>query len=372
MGPAAPGLAPERSQTVARQRRLVGVGIRRHYALVHPPRVIQAIGALADQTDVIQRRCRPRRLGVRGRHLLVIHERRVGVLGLEALSDVVDRVGDPLAGRVRLHQFAESGACGARASEPELAQGGLVHLLRRWRRRRSRGRGGIGCRGLRDLLAPALQLGAQLGEPTLALPSHFAELHDLLLNAVEVVLHVAAERAHRRARAPQRVEDLLLHAHDVGELARPLPVLSRLDVAHLRDLILEAPDVAPEGAAREGDEGAGECRDPHCGATRVSPPEVTSNSSRRFCAKADSSAPAATGRSSPNEMTSMREPSMPLFVRYILAAAARRLPSARLYSSEPRSSAWPLMRSRTDGLACRIAAFRSRLARSSLRMSATL
>ena len=50
----------------------------------------------------------------------------------------------------------------------------------------------------------------------------------------------------------------------------------------------------------------------------------------------------------------MRDASMPLFSRYRLAAAARRLPSARLYSSEPRSSAWPLIWTLTFGLAPRI------------------
>ena len=53
---------------------------------------------------------------------------------------------------------------------------------------------------------------------------------------------------------------------------------------------------------------------------------------------------------------------MPLFSRYRLAAAARRLPSARLYSSEPRSSAWPLIWMRTFGFAPRIAALRSSVA----------
>ena len=42
--------------------------------------------------------------------------------------------------------------------------------------------------------------------------------------------------------------------------------------------------------------------------------------------------------------------------------AARRLPSARLYSSEPRSSAWPLIWMRTFGLAARMAALRSSVA----------
>ena len=51
-----------------------------------------------------------------------------------------------------------------------------------------------------------------------------------------------------------------------------------------------------------------------------------------------------------------------MFSRYRLAAAARRLPSARLYSSEPRSSAWPAIRILTPGLAIRIAALRSSVA----------
>jgi hypothetical protein len=66
----------------------------------------------------------------------------------------------------------------------------------------------------------------------------------------------------------------------------------------------------------------------------------------------------------------MRSPSMPWLTRYCLADVARRFPSARLYSSDPRSSQWPAMRMRKLRFACRIPTFWSRVSASSGRMFA--
>src|SRR5439155_569983 len=82
----------------------------------------------------------------------------------------------------------------------------------------------------------------------------------------------------------------------------------------------------------------------------LSPPLITSNSSRRFCDQADSSCPSTSGRSSPHDCVSIRPASTPWLTRYCLAACARRLPSARLYSSEPRSSQCPPTRLRKSAL----------------------
>src|SRR5205823_1422229 len=75
-------------------------------------------------------------------------------------------------------------------------------------------------------------------------------------------------------------------------------------------------------------------------------------------------------RSSPYDTVSIRLASMPWLARYCLAAVARRFPSARLYSSEPRSSQCPLTRMRNPGLACRIATFWSSTPASPPRMIA--
>src|SRR5207245_5860090 len=73
-------------------------------------------------------------------------------------------------------------------------------------------------------------------------------------------------------------------------------------------------------------------------------PEVGIRSSRRFSFKAASSDPLVGGRSLPLLTVVIREVSIPRLSRYFLAASARRWPSARLYSREPRSSQLPSMR----------------------------
>lgn len=74
------------------------------------------------------------------------------------------------------------------------------------------------------------------------------------------------------------------------------------------------------------------------------------NSSRRFVAQAASLCAGSSGRSLPYDTASTRPASIPWLTRYCLAVIARRLPKARLYSSEPRSSQFPAMRIRSEGL----------------------
>src|SRR5207247_508220 len=137
-------------------------------------------------------------------------------------------------------------------------------------------------------------------------------------------------------------------------------VAARQIGAERRDLELDAPDVALQGAAggepQDGDRDEAQRTTHPYGLRSTSPPPMISNSSRRFCAQAPSSWPCASGRSSPYELVSMRPPSMPWLTRYCFAAVARRLPRARLYSSDPRSSQCPLMRMRRSGLACGVGA----------------
>ena len=216
-------------------------------------------------------------------HLVVVGERRVGVLRLEALADVVERIGHPLARRMRAQQLGEAAPRRARAAEPQLPERRLVDLFGRGARRRRRGGRRVG-RRLRDLLPTTLQLRAQLGQPALALAGQLAELHQLLLDAIEIVLHVPAQRAHGLPRVGEGVEHLLLEAHHLGDLPRALGVPPRLDVPHLRDLVLQAADVARGGAGPQKDQREGGRGAFHWGATRLSPPEITSNSSRRFWA----------------------------------------------------------------------------------------
>lgn len=90
-----------------------------------------------------------------------------------------------------------------------------------------------------------------------------------------------------------------------------------------------------------------------------SPPPMISNSTRRFCDQQDSTGSWHTAFSSPKLVMSSRAAGTPSAVRYRRALAARRSPSARLYSSAPRSSVCPESRRRSDGLPFRIDALRS-------------
>src|SRR5438067_2182486 len=261
-GPA--GLAPQALQLVVREIGLVGAGVARD-----DPTIVGTGGRLVapllgEQPQLVQRRGRPRRVGI-GPHDLLIHRgRRIRALPRERLAHVVQRIGRPLVRREHAH-------------------------------------------------------GVDLGRP--------------------------------RAVAPHA-----LHAQRL-------------------DLELDAPHVALEGAA--GGEPQADERQPRArhtpaaqGCFRASPPARISNSSRRFFAQASSSWPGSMGRSSPYDTVSIRLASMPWLAMYCLAAVARRFPSARLYSSEPRSSQCPLTRMRNPGLACRIATFWSSTPASPPRMIA--
>src|SRR5437762_8578537 len=65
----------------------------------------------------------------------------------------------------------------------------------------------------------------------------------------------------------------------------------------------------------------------------------------------------------------MRVAAMPRSVKYRLALAARRWPSAMLYSTDPRSSVWPATRIVRSGFAMSTGTFASSVARASSRSS---
>ena len=119
------------------------------------------------------------------------------------------------------------------------------------------------------------------------------ELHQLLLNVVEVGGEVAADLRHRPARRRQRIHQLPLHpehgielsgaggvaAGDIG------PEQGHLALHHL-DVPLAHTGREPDPRDERGGEQACEPTDArsHWGATRLSPPAMISNSSRRFWA----------------------------------------------------------------------------------------
>src|SRR5438067_1597435 len=75
-------------------------------------------------------------------------------------------------------------------------------------------------------------------------------------------------------------------------------------------------------------------------ATGVASPEIA-DTARRFCAQQASLDSVQTGLSLPYEIVSTRDGATPSDTRYSRADAARRAPSARLYSRVPRSSQSP-------------------------------
>src|SRR4029077_1319508 len=207
-----------------------------------------------------------------------------------------------------------------------------------------------------------LQLAAQLGQPLLALTGQLLHCDELLLHGEQLGLHVAAQ-LHQIGllRRELLLHDGQEHAHRV-DLHRTRAVAAHALDAEGLDLELDPSDVALEGAAggeAQGEAGEARPRDAPAaqGCFRASPPAVISNSSRRFLAHALSSWPGSKGRSLPYDTVSMRPASMPWLTRYCLDAMARRLPSARLYSSDPRSSQCPATRMRSPGFAWRIPTF---------------
>ena len=133
----------------------------------------------------------------------------------------------------------------------------------------------------------------QLAQPLLALAGELLELHQLLLDVVEIGGDVALELADRLPAHRERVHDLPLHLDHLRQLRRPGRVPPRRLGPQQRDLALHQLDVAlgdAPGQPRRDPEARGDAggqairRGAHCGATRLSPPAVTWNSSRRFWA----------------------------------------------------------------------------------------
>jgi hypothetical protein len=133
----------------------------------------------------------------------------------------------------------------------------------------------------------------QLAQALLALAGELLELYQLLLDVVEIGRDVALELSDGLPAGGERVHDLALQLDDLSQLRGPGRVPAQRLGAEQRDLALHHLHVAlgdataQPGRDHEGRgeaEGPGPVRGAHWGATRLSPPAVTWNSSRRFCA----------------------------------------------------------------------------------------
>src|SRR6266571_2420925 len=350
-------LPPQALELVAREVGLWRAGVAGDDPGVVRPRRRLVAPLLGEETQLVERRRCPRRSRI-GLHDLLIHRgRRVRVLPGKRLTDEVEGVGRSLVGRKHPQELSKGLARRSISARPVLLIREVVHLLRPRARRADRhGRAAAARVQCRDGLAGLLfQPPAQLGQTLLALARQLLHAHELLLHGQQIGLHVAAQlhqvRLLRRQLLLRRAKQRAHRVDFTGALAVGTGALD----AQRFDLELDAPDVAFQRAS--GGEPQGEHERPSMfhpsihGCFRFSPPERISNSSRRFCAHDSSSCPEASGRSSPYDTVSIRLPSMPWMTTYCLAAVARRLPSARLYSSDPRSSQWPLMRMRSAGLA---------------------
>src|SRR5690606_28001207 len=205
----------------------------------------------------------------------------------------------------------------------------------------------------------------------------------LLLHLLQLVAEVAPHAQHQLAARAHRIDDravLLLEQAEERILAR----------LHRHDLVPQLLEGVLGRATADGDRqpqrakgraaaqrpppgpspGADRAAPFHCVAStphapllpsipvRVPWPAVTWNSARRFMAHARSFDSRMSGCSSPMLAVSKRLASRPRLTRKSRTAFARRRPRARLYSSEPRSSACPTIRTRTSGSARRTAALR--------------
>src|SRR5256884_8674391 len=175
-GPA--GLAPQALQLVAREIGLVGAGIARDAPTVVGTGGRLVAPLLGEQPQLVQRRGRPRRVGI-GPHDLLIHRgRRIRALPRERLAYVVQRIGRPLVRREHAQKLAKPEAGCGEAAPAELLQRQLVHLVRSRPRGGPRGPAPDGrapvarIRDRHGLTRRLLQLAPQLGQPPLALPGY--------------------------------------------------------------------------------------------------------------------------------------------------------------------------------------------------------
>ena len=141
-----------------------------------------------------------------------------------------------------------------------------------------------------ELLAPGLELSAQLAQTLLALAGELLQLHQLLLDIVQVAGQVSAQLPDRSTAGGERVHDALLHPDHLVQLCRANGIPACRFRLEQGDVVLDPLDVALGDAAGENPEHGSAEPDPqphrtrHCGAVRLLPPAVISNSSRRFWA----------------------------------------------------------------------------------------
>src|SRR5213594_4052083 len=251
---------------LAREVGLVGAGIAGdHPGVIRAGRrLIRTL--LREETQLVESRGGPRRIGVGLHHLLIHGSRGVGVFACPRLPHIEQGVGSVLVGGEHAQEFPEADASGGKAAAAELLQGQVVHLVRA-------GPGRIPRR-------PDRRAGARPGPPRPPSPPCRVERRHGLLGALFDARPQLAQALLALAGQLLHLDELLLDGEQVGA---------------------DVPFQGASGGEPQDDDQRRlqtHLRLPH-GCRRASPPAMISNSSRRFCAHADSSWPCASGRSSP-------------------------------------------------------------------------
>src|SRR5688572_3952107 len=205
----------------------------------------------------------------------------------------------------------------------------------------------FGLRQVRRLLAEAhLQVALQLGNVGLDVRDALRERLDVALHAAHFLEHLFQLHAQIGVVAAGDLGELRHLLGHRGQLLR-LILLHLLELRHRllqrRHLRLQRVDLVVETLAvllrvvrarrQEQDRERTDLLHGH--------PHRSMNSARRFSAHASSSEPLDLGSFSPLLTISILPSDTPSRAKYFRTSRARRSPSARLYSSVPRSSQWP-------------------------------
>jgi hypothetical protein len=266
MIPPEAGRPAERLQAIAGEGRFVGPEIVLDHPLVVAAGRVEIFPPLRKQAELVERTRGAGRLRCGLDHAGIVDRRRVWRLRCECLADEIGRVRGAGVVRIEPEQFAKPHAGGAWAPAAQLLQGGGVDLIRggrrghRGRRRPTVHRGRRRwCRG--EFLAACLDLGLELGQPLLTLPGEGLHLHQLLLNADEVVGEVAPHPLNLVPQGPepatddiQRIQDALLAPDHEAQLLGARRVTAALLPAAEQQLILHPAQVALGGTASKGDQ----------------------------------------------------------------------------------------------------------------------
>src|SRR5512147_317768 len=116
------GLTAERLQSIAGERRLVRPGVILHDAIEVVAGAIDIFPPFGQQSELVERACRPRRLGEGLHHLAVVRLGRVGVLRRVGLTQKIAGAWHPRTRPVGPQQLPEPHAGGSRAAPPQLLE----------------------------------------------------------------------------------------------------------------------------------------------------------------------------------------------------------------------------------------------------------